>query len=581
MLHPTHIRIRGAREHNLQGVDVDLPRGVLTVVTGPSGSGKSSLVMNTVGWEGQRRYLETYSSFARQFLRQADRPRVDSVEGLGPCVPLSQATTTRSVRSTVGTITGLYDLLRLWMARLGSSEVPGAKRLRRQHFSFNSDEGACPSCRGLGVVDHIDPSRIVAHPDRSIRNGALAVSLPNGYLKYSQVTLEVLNQVCLAHGFDVDTPWCDLSAEQHDVVFRGSDRLRIPFGKHALASRLRWTGITPKPREEGTYKGLLVIMEQILASKRNPSILQFVQSLPCDACHGSRLRPEALAVTFLGRNIAQLAAMPIEDLAAFMRTAVFRPQDGPVGESLRSEIARRTSVLLRLGVGHLCLDRVSTSLSAGELQRLRIASIAAVQLSGLMFVVDEPSSGLHPRDIADLMSVLTQLRDGANTVLAVEHDPGVIRRSDWMVELGPGAGGREGGSCAAEHPGRSTGRHSKVQFPPVPQVGRPQRAPQQPAGRRCNLPCRRAQRGHWRVGRWEVKPGTGGHRSKQPHGAYPPSRRGGPNTHWTHPSIQSRHVHRIVGWDSPAIRRRPICTGSRAGRQRFLLQCRRRQMRGL
>jgi excinuclease ABC subunit A len=445
------IVVRGAAEHNLKGIDVEIPRSALVVVTGVSGSGKSSLVFDTIGREAQRRYLETFSSYARQFLGRVGRPSVRSMTGLSPAIVVDQRTTLRNPRSTVGTLTGLYDDLRLLFARLGAA--PAGTELRRRLFSFNSPFGACPSCRGLGVEGRLDPDLLVADPGKSIREGALVITTPTGYVIYSQVTIDVLGQVCRAHGFDVDTPWRDLTDEQRHVVLRGSDRLRIPYGKHPLSSRLRWSGITAKPREEGVYKGILPVMEQILARSRNRNILRFVRSLPCRACDGTRLRPEALAVTFRGRHIGAWASLEIERLRDEFDAMGFAAAEAPIGLPIRGVIVQRASLLDRLGLGHLALDRVSTTLSGGEAQRVRLASQVGSRLRGVLYVLDEPSVGLHASEQERLLDILKELRDAGNTVLVVEHDEQTMREADWLVDIGPGAG-EQGGQVLFSGPVR-------------------------------------------------------------------------------------------------------------------------------
>jgi len=449
MPHET-IAIRGASQHNLKGLDLELPRRALIVVTGPSGSGKSSLAFDTICAEGRRRYLETFSSYARQFLGKVSRPAALGVEGLSPAVAVDQTAVVRSPRSTVGTLTELYDLLRLLWARVGVAPEGMRLPLERRLFSFNSPHGACPACKGLGVEDRVDPELLVADSGRTLREGALRVTTPNGYLMYSQVTLEVLDQVCRAHGFSVDLPWAELTEEQRDVVLRGSDRLRIPYGKHPLSSRLRWTGITARPREEGTYKGILPVIEQILRQKRNPSILRFVRSLPCSACGGSRLREEARAVTVRGRGIAEIAALPIDELRRWCEEELAGAGSTPasagqaVEAAVRAQVALRGEVLQQLGLGYLTLDRDATTLAGGEAQRLRLARLAGIDLGGVLYVFDEPSLGLHHRDTARLLGVLRRLRDRGNTVLVVEHDEQVMRGADWLVDLGPAAGAAGG-----------------------------------------------------------------------------------------------------------------------------------------
>jgi len=437
------LAIRQASENNLRAIDVDIPHGRMTVVTGVSGSGKSSLVFDVVFREAQRRYLETFSSYARQFMGKLRRPEVGHISGLSPAVAVGQRTSTPGPRSTVGTLTEIHDDLRLLFARLGSS--PDGLRLARRMFSFNSDEGACPACRGLGVEDRIDPGLLVADPARTLRQGALALTTPNGYIIYSQVTMEVLDEVCRAHGFSVDIPWQDLTDAQRAVVLDGSDRLLIRYGKHPLESRLRWKGIVAKPREEGYYKGILPVMETILQTKRNDNILRFARTLPCRACGGRRLRPESLRVTVAGRSISGLSAMTVHGLAEDLRRMEFDPSGRAAGQAVRASLLEKADLLERLGLGYLRLDRAADTLAGGEIQRIRLAAQARNGLRGILFVLDEPTAGLHPADTARLLELVGELRDNGNTVLIVEHDEDVMRAADHLIDLGPGpgeAGGR-------------------------------------------------------------------------------------------------------------------------------------------
>ncbi|MFN7986949.1 MAG: hypothetical protein U0529_05720 [Thermoanaerobaculia bacterium] len=432
------ISLCGAREHNLAGFDLEIPRGKLTVVTGVSGSGKSSLAFDTLLREGQRRFLELVPSYARQFAGGFRRPEIVSVEGLGPAVAVSQGIALSNPRSTVGTMTEVWDLLRLLYARLG--EAPEGVTLSRGLFGFNG-EGACPSCRGLGVEDRLDPELLVADASRTIREGALRVSTPNGYLMYSQVTLAVLDDVLRAHGGSVDVPWRDLSDEVRGVVLNGSDRLLVPFGKHPLENRLKWKGITARPREEGHYRGLLPVMEEILRGKRNDSILRFVRTSPCRDCGGSRLRPEARSVLWRGRPIDALAAFSARELRRFLAAD---GDGGPVFAPIRDEVLARCALMDDLGLGDLAFDRAAPTLSTAEARRLRLLSLALGDLRGLLVVLDEPSAGLHPRDIARLLRVLRGLRDRGQTVVVVDHDPALARSADWLVDLGPGPGSAGG-----------------------------------------------------------------------------------------------------------------------------------------
>ncbi|MEN6559518.1 MAG: excinuclease ABC subunit UvrA [Acidobacteriota bacterium] len=437
------LAIRHAAENNLRNVDVDIPHGRLTVVTGVSGSGKSSLVFDVVYREAQRRYLETFSSYARQFMGKLRRPEVAHITGLSPAVAVGQRTSAAGPRSTVGTLTELHDDLRLLFARLGRS--PDGLRLSRRMFSFNTPEGACPECRGLGVEDRIDPELLVADSSRTLRQGALALTTPNGYIIYSQVTMEVLDEVCRAHGFSVDIPWCDLTEAQRDVVLNGSDRILIRYGKHPLESRLRWKGIVAKPREEGYYKGILPVMQAILETKRNDNILRFARTLPCRACGGLRLRPESLRVTVAGRGIAGFGGMSVSGLAGEFRRLAFDPPDRAAGEAVRASVLEKAELLERLGLGYLRLDRAADTLAGGEIQRIRLASQAGSRLRGILYVLDEPTAGLHPADTDRLLGLLGELRDHGNTVLVVEHDEDIMRAADHLIDLGPGpgqAGGR-------------------------------------------------------------------------------------------------------------------------------------------
>jgi len=437
------LKIRHAAEHNLKDVDVDIPHGRMTVVTGVSGSGKSSLVFDVVYHEARRRYLETFSAHARQFLGKLQRPDAAMISGLAPAVALRQRTSAAGPRSTVGTMTEIHDDLRLLFARCGAA--PGGGRLSRRMFSFNTAEGACPSCRGLGVEDRIDPDLLISDPGRSLRQGALALTTPNGYIIYSQVTMDVLDRVCRAHGFSVDVPWRDLTGAQRDIVLNGSDKIRIPYGKHPLESRLRWKGIVAKPREEGVYKGILPVMDAILKAKRNKNILRFARTLPCRACGGRRLRPEPLRVIVGGWTIADLSELSLRAFDAAVREMSFAPPDRAAGEAIRASLQKKTEFLKRLGLGYLRLDRPADSLSGGEIQRLRLAGMAGSGLRGVLLVLDEPTAGLHPADTARLLDLLMELRNNGNTILVVEHDEDVMRAADHLIDLGPGpgeAGGR-------------------------------------------------------------------------------------------------------------------------------------------
>ncbi|MFH1532395.1 MAG: excinuclease ABC subunit UvrA [Pseudomonadota bacterium] len=466
------IRLRGAREHNLRGVDLDLPTGHLVVITGVSGSGKSSLALDTLYREGARRFLETFSARARQAMGRLGSPAVDTITGLPPAIAVGQRRGFAGPRSTVGTLSEVMDGVRLLMARAGTLACPGCgagvdapfsvrcpscdidlPQIRRSTFSFNSPHGACPICDGLGDVDRIDPALLVGDPSKTLREGCLAPTLKRGYIMYSQVTMDALDVVCRAHGFDVDTPWRDLADEQRDVVLHGSDRVRVPLGKHTLESRLKWTGITAKPRQEGTYRGIVTVLAEILRKERNPGVMRFVRSQTCPDCAGTRLGALATRVTLGGLSVAEIAQGTVDETRRFLEGL---DGEGPGGQVIAAGAGpplERLGMLSRLGLGYLRLERAAAELAPGEWQRIRLAGHVTTGLSGLLVVLDEPSVGLHPVDRVRLAEVLFKLRDNGNTVVVVEHDEALIRAADWLVDVGPGAGSEGGRILYSGPPG--------------------------------------------------------------------------------------------------------------------------------
>ena len=435
---PEFIRVRGAREHNLDGVAVDFAVGAWTAVTGPSGSGKTSLVFDTLVREGQARFLGSLSMRARQFFGQLGLAAVDSVEGLPATIAIGQGQAIPTQRSTVGTQTGLLDLLRLLFAR--EARDPLGVALTRSHFSFNQPLGACAACGGVGLEDAVDPALLVADPTKSIRDGALVPTLKNGYTVYSQVTLEVMDEICRAHGFDVHTPWHDLTEEQRDVILYGTKALKVPFGKHSIESRMRWEGITARPREEGYYRGLIPVIEETLKRNRNGNILRFVRTRNCSVCGGSRLERPGREALLGNVTLPELLDLPAAEL--IQRLAQLPPSE--VLSALRPSLETRLTRMLRLELGHLSLARTSPTLSGGEAQRLRLAAQLSAELGRLLIALDEPTLGLFPDGQAGLRAVLEELRDLGNTLVVVEHDPDFVRHADRLVALGPGAG-TEGG----------------------------------------------------------------------------------------------------------------------------------------
>jgi len=431
--HPA-IVIKGARTNNLKNISLSIPHNKLIVVTGISGSGKSSLVFEIIAKEGQRRYFETLPSFARQFMGKINRPDVDEIEGLSPVIAIGQRTTGMHARSTVGTMSDIYDLLRLLFARTGTTAK--AIVLSRALFSFNSAVGKCIRCNGIGMEEQIDLNRLISSPEKSIREGALAPTLPNGYIMYSQVTIDVLNQVCEAEGFSVDVPWNELTEQQRKVILQGSELIKVPFGKHSLESRLKWTGIKAKPREEGFYKGMIPIMSDILRRDRNANILNYVHSVTCEACNGKRLNSDSLSVTVQEKTIAEIVNLELNELKQWIQSNTWNT----IAKEIINKIETQVDLLKDLGLGHLTLDRSSKSLRASEIQRIRIANQILVPLSDVLYVFDEPSIGLHQEENERLIYHFKQLVKKGNTVIVVEHDLDTISSADHIIEIGPKAG---------------------------------------------------------------------------------------------------------------------------------------------
>ena len=434
-----YIKLKGVTHHNLQNIDVEIPHNQLTVISGVSGSGKSSLAIDVLYKDAERRYLETYSIHARQFLNKLRRPNVEHISGLRPAIRLEQKNYVRSPRSTVGTLTGLHDVLRLLFARLGKS-TDKELAIKRSLFSFNTAEGACPHCKGLGMVERINPGLLIADANKTLREGALVITTPTGYTVYSQVTIDVMDQVCKSEGFSVDIPWKDLTDYQKKVILYGSDKIKILFGKHSLESRMKWKGITAKPREEGYYKGIIPVMEEILKRDRNKNILRFVQSQTCEECSGTRFNQQALSVCFSGKNIAELLSYSIDDLSAFFKNIQFKDEELAVAEAIRTEVLKKTSLLSDLGLAYLQLNRQAATLSGGEAARIRLSTQINSKLRGVLYIFDEPAAGLHAADMDRLLQKLLELRDNGNTVIAVDHNEQIIRKADYIIELGPKAG---------------------------------------------------------------------------------------------------------------------------------------------
>ncbi len=605
------IRVQGARVHNLKDLSVEIPRDRLVVFTGLSGSGKSSLAFDTIYAEGQRRYVESLSAYARQFLGQMDKPDVDFIEGLSPAISIDQKTASRNPRSTVGTITEIHDYLRLLYARVGVAHCPqcgrvvsrqspqqivdhvmtrpegepflvlatvvdgrkgeyaallnelagqGFSRVRvdgvvtdladrdevtlaryEQHtidvvvdrlrvraqdrqrvtesvetalaltkgtvsflfvddgeqvafsetmacthcglsftelaprdFSFNSPYGACPVCTGLGTRYEVDPDLVVPDTSLSLAEGALA-PWSGARFKYFE---RLISSVAELGGFDVTTPWRKLRVKDRRLVLYGVQTKSVPVKYRNRYGRVR--------SYETTYNGIVEWLER----KRNEAdgdwsreqAEQYMREVPCTACHGQRLRPEVLAVTVADRSIAEVSAATIDEAVAFFRSLTLNARDEAIARQVIKEILERLSFLMDVGLDYLTLSRASATLSGGEAQRIRLASQIGSYLVGVLYVLDEPSIGLHQRDNHRLIATLERLRDLGNSVIVVEHDEETIRSADFVLDIGPGAGefgGRvvHAGSVETllENPDSLTGqylaRRRMIEVPSVRRVG--------------------------------------------------------------------------------------------------------------
>ncbi len=575
--------VHGAREHNLKDITVRLPRHKLICVTGLSGSGKSSLAFDTIYAEGQRRYVESLSAYARQFLQMMEKPDVDSIDGLSPAISIDQKTTSRNPRSTVGTVTEIYDYLRLLYARVGRPHCPicgrpiagqsieaivdqilqlpegtrftvnapvvrdrkgeyrelldelrrdgftrvkvdGEQRLLEEEitldkkfkhtievvvdrlrmkaelrsrlfqsvetavnlaeglvvidlldeekeltfserfacpehgvslpelqpriFSFNSPHGACPRCTGLGAQQEIDPDLLV--PDPTVPLAEALVPLNGNWYE------AVIQAIADRYEIDLDTPWQDLTEEQQGLFLHGTKGERIYVSYRNRMGRKRSYMLA----FEGLVSNLQRRYRETDSSSMRERIEEYMSFRPCPECNGARLKPEVLAVTVGGSNIHEFTKMSVTRALAFLDELDLTQTEQLIGARIVKEIRERLTFLDNVGVGYLQLDRASATLSGGEAQRLRLATQIGSQLVGVLYILDEPSIGLHQRDNGKLITTLDRLRDLGNTVLVVEHDEQMMRAADWLVDMGPGAG-EHGGYVVAEGPAPKVERNAK------------------------------------------------------------------------------------------------------------------------
>jgi excinuclease ABC subunit A len=433
------VRVRGARENNLRDVDVDVPRDSIVAFTGVSGSGKSSLAFGTIFAEAQRRFFESVAPYARRLIAQGNTPHVDEITGLPPAVALQQRRGAPSSRSTVGTLTTLSNSMRMLYSRAGSYPV-GATRLESDSFSPNTAAGACPRCHGLGIAHTVSEASVVHDPSLSIRDGAIT-AWPGAWQGKN------LRDVVVGLGYDIESPWSELPRADRDWLLFTEEQPVVE--------------VTPqRDRVAKPYKGRFwsaksYVMHTLADSKSETArarALRFVETGACELCGGSGLTVSALAVRFAGHSIAELGAMPLSALADTLRpttrltaaaAAVSSASSGEATEvavTIATSLVERVEVLLGLGLGYLSLNRVTPTLSPGEMQRLRIATQLRSGLFGVVYVLDEPSAGLHPADAEPLIAVLEQLKASGNSVFVVEHNMDVVRGADWIVDVGPEAG---------------------------------------------------------------------------------------------------------------------------------------------
>ena len=479
------VHVRGAREHNLKNVDVDVPRNALVVFTGVSGSGKSSLAFGTLYAEAQRRYFESVAPYARRLIDQVGVPDVDAIEGLPPAVALQQQRGAPNARSTVGSVTTLSSLVRMLYSRAGTYP-PKQPMLYAEDYSPNTVQGACPTCHGLGRVYDVTEASMVPDSSLSIRERAIAAWPPAWHGQN-------LRDILVTLGYDIDTPWRDLPKKDRDWILFTEEQPTVPV----------YAGFTPKevraalkrkldPSYQGTFTGARRYVLQTFATTQSAlmkkRVAQYMIGRECPACRGKRLKKEALSITFAGLDISELAALPLSGLMEIMgpiargdwaggtssgavlskqamrdatarrvaaggaahksapdvrRTPNLSDEKKLAAQRIAEELMERLSALTGLGLGYLSLDRSTPTLSSGELQRLRLATQLSSQLFGVVYVLDEPSAGLHPADGESLLAALDSLKAAGNSLFVVEHDTQTMRRADWIVDVGPGAG--EGG----------------------------------------------------------------------------------------------------------------------------------------
>jgi excinuclease ABC subunit A len=449
MRHPNDnngfVRVRGARENNLKNVDVDVPRDALVAFTGISGSGKSSLAFGTLYAEAQRRYLESVSPYARRLFDQMEVPDVDDIQGLPPAVALQQQRGSPTSRSSVGSVTTLSNLMRMLYSRAGRYPR-GQAELHAEDFSPNTPTGACPTCHGLGRVYEATERSMVPDPNLTIRERAIA-AWPGAWQGQN------LRDILTSMEIDIDVPWKQVPKKTRDWLLFTDEQPIVPVWAHYSLDEVRQA---KKRKQEfdynGTFTGARRYVLDTFANTQSATmkarVAHFLESTECPTCHGKRIRVEALSVKFAGLDIADMSRQPLKRVAELLRPASEghasvngeHAERVAVAEQITRDMISRIDVMLDLGLGYLSLDRSTPTLSPGELQRLRLATQVRSNLFGVVYVLDEPSAGLHPADTEALLRALDRLKAGGNSLFVVEHDLDVIRRADWIVDVGPRAG---------------------------------------------------------------------------------------------------------------------------------------------
>jgi excinuclease ABC subunit A len=443
------VKVRGARQNNLKDIDVEIPRDALVVFTGVSGSGKSSLAFGTLYAEAQRRYLESVAPYARRLFDQMGVPDVDEIEGLPPAVALQQQRGSPSSRSSVGTVTTLSNLLRMLYSRAGTYP-PGREIVHAEEFSTNSPEGACPRCHGLGRVYEVTEKTLVPDDSLTIRAKAIA-GWPGAWQGQN------LRDILTTMGIDIDVPWRDLPKKTRDWLLFTDEQPQVPVWAHSSLEEVkRAKRRKTEPDYMGTFTGARKYVLDTFATSQSAMmrkrVAQYMIASECPTCHGKRLKPESLEVKFAGLDIADMSRLPMSKLgrilepyaretpAAIARLGIDHPEKAAAAQRIAVDFLGRLEVMMNLGLGYLSLDRSTPTLSPGELQRLRLATQVRSNLFGVVYVLDEPSAGLHPADTQALLKALGQLKRAGNSLFIVEHEVDVIRAADWVVDVGPAAG---------------------------------------------------------------------------------------------------------------------------------------------